>query len=629
MYIKEVSSVGLEPRKSGKLVFSGYNLSLNVVRGGSTTQIGNFVKAIMFVSGITESKKLQEEGITSVEAEIVFDNSDTSGRSASNRRSHLVNVKRQVKNGTAKLMIAAINSDASLKRDSSSPSPSPVQLRDSPVNLGLGIGSPSGKGFIAILSRDFGFCSGGRLVMVMVGGVGIWDLRFSGCSTQLQAGPEKIRECSCFGNERNFNLNCVGKTVTELHTLLIDYEKGLKDKPPTPQLDTGRGTALFTSKSCEKIRTKLSTVLQLQGFKEESKLSYGEQYLQVGNAAQATIEAIGRDNDLEDDHMDTLPSENTSEIPVESKSLGYLPELIPVRRFERTTRAPNHLCLKIEVVDDEIGILENLLIIKLPCLTLIRSKWLHKKKTDMDGKVHTYKSHLVAKGCTQTYRIDYEETFSPIADVRAIRILVAIAAYYNYEIWQMDVKTAFLSGRLDENIYIEQPKGMHNSKKGYLPMEVKHDLRNELCASTPEENPRKLYWVAVKHILKYMRNTRDMFLVYGWKLDTELDVTATSPPPFTTTTLHHCSPPPPPLDTSRVIQVNSSRSSQPSQKCTWPDVAFAQNLVSRYQQNPGKLHWVGVKHILKYLRNTRDMFLVYGGKPDTELDVTGFCNASW
>ncbi|GJW67521.1 retrotransposon protein, putative, ty1-copia subclass [Tanacetum coccineum] len=57
-------------------------------------------------------------------------------------------------------------------------------------------------------------------------------------------------------------------------------------------------------------------------------------------------------------------------------------------------------------------------------------------------------------------------------------------------------------------------------------------------------------------------------------------------------------------------------------RCTRPDVAFAQNLVSRYQQNPGKLHWVAVKHILKYLRNTKDMFLVYGGNPDTELDVT-------
>ncbi|GJS58859.1 hypothetical protein Tco_0653643 [Tanacetum coccineum] len=59
----------------------------------------------------------------------------------------------------------------------------------------------------------------------------------------------------------------------------------------------------------------------------------------------------------------------------------------------------------------------------------------------MDGAVHTYKARLVAKGFTQTYRVDYEETFSRVADIRAIRILIAIAAFYDYEIWQMDVKT--------------------------------------------------------------------------------------------------------------------------------------------------------------------------------------------
>ncbi|GKF54850.1 retrotransposon protein, putative, ty1-copia subclass, partial [Tanacetum coccineum] len=69
------------------------------------------------------------------------------------------------------------------------------------------------------------------------------------------------------------------------------------------------------------------------------------------------------------------------------------------------------------------------------------------------------KTRLVAKGFTQTYGVDYEETFSPVADIRAIRILIAIAAYYEYEIWQMDVKTAFLNGFLEEEIYMEQPEG--------------------------------------------------------------------------------------------------------------------------------------------------------------------------
>ncbi|GJR77591.1 putative retrotransposon ty1-copia subclass protein [Tanacetum coccineum] len=80
----------------------------------------------------------------------------------------------------------------------------------------------------------------------------------------------------------------------------------------------------------------------------------------------------------------------------------------------------------------------------------VGSKWLFKKKTGMDGVVHTYKARLVAKGFTQTYGVYYEETFSPVADIRAIRILIAIAAFYDYEIWQMDVKTSFLNEHLSE-----------------------------------------------------------------------------------------------------------------------------------------------------------------------------------
>nr|GEZ10580.1 hypothetical protein [Tanacetum cinerariifolium] len=88
----------------------------------------------------------------------------------------------------------------------------------------------------------------------------------------------------------------------------------------------------------------------------------------------------------------------------------------------------------------------------------VGSKWLFKKKTDMDGAVYIFKARLVAKGFTQTYVVDYKETFSPVADIRAIRILIPIAAYYDYEIWRMDVKTAFLNGHLSEEVYMEQPE---------------------------------------------------------------------------------------------------------------------------------------------------------------------------
>ncbi|KAK8652037.1 hypothetical protein V6N13_141607 [Hibiscus sabdariffa] len=89
----------------------------------------------------------------------------------------------------------------------------------------------------------------------------------------------------------------------------------------------------------------------------------------------------------------------------------------------------------------------------------IGCKWVFKKKTDMDGNVQTYKGRLVAKGYRQIHGIDYNETFSPVAMFKSIRILLAIAAFHDQEIWQMDVKTAFLNGKLEEDVYMTQPEG--------------------------------------------------------------------------------------------------------------------------------------------------------------------------
>nr|GEW68025.1 zinc finger, CCHC-type [Tanacetum cinerariifolium] len=72
--------------------------------------------------------------------------------------------------------------------------------------------------------------------------------------------------------------------------------------------------------------------------------------------------------------------------------------------------------------------------------------------------------------------IDYEETFSPVADIRAIRILIAIVAYYDNEIWQMDDKTAFLKGYLNEEVYMEQPEGFVNPKYPNRVCKLKHSI---------------------------------------------------------------------------------------------------------------------------------------------------------
>ncbi|GJR58706.1 retrotransposon protein, putative, ty1-copia subclass [Tanacetum coccineum] len=182
-----------------------------------------------------------------------------------------------------------------------------------------------------------------------------------------------------------------------------------------------------------------------------------------------TQEVSGRVKGLKEiQDEDTSPSVITSKIPMEVE--GFKPpqeEVIPIRRSERTHRALEHLCLNVEVEEHSLrdlneptsynaamldsesdkwidamnaemqSMIDNMVwvLVDLPpnCKT-VGSKWLFKIKTDLDGNVHTYKARLAAKGYTQLYEVDYEETFSPVADIRAIRILISIAAFYDYEI---------------------------------------------------------------------------------------------------------------------------------------------------------------------------------------------------
>ena len=81
-------------------------------------------------------------------------------------------------------------------------------------------------------------------------------------------------------------------------------------------------------------------------------------------------------------------------------------------------------------------------------------KWIFKKKRGADEKVETYKIYLIVKDYCQRYGIDYDEIFSPVAILKFIRIMLAIAVHLDYEIRQMDVKIAFLNGELEEEVYM-------------------------------------------------------------------------------------------------------------------------------------------------------------------------------
>jgi hypothetical protein len=91
--------------------------------------------------------------------------------------------------------------------------------------------------------------------------------------------------------------------------------------------------------------------------------------------------------------------------------------------------------------------------------TVVTSRWLYKIKYATDGSIEKHKARFVARGFSQVEGIDYDETFTPVVRYSSIQSIMAIQAEMGWKIHQMDVKTAYLNGFIEEEVYIEQPHG--------------------------------------------------------------------------------------------------------------------------------------------------------------------------
>ncbi|GKA63215.1 retrovirus-related pol polyprotein from transposon TNT 1-94 [Tanacetum coccineum] len=152
-----------------------------------------------------------------------------------------------------------------------------------------------------------------------------------------------------------------------------------------------------------------------------------------------------------------------------------------------------------------------------PCSkTIIGLKWVFRNKMDEEGVVTKNKARLVAKGYILEEGTDYDETFSPVARLEAIRIFLAYASYMGFTVYQMDVKSAFLNGKISEEVYVKQPPGFernefpnHICKLNKALYGLKQALR-----AWYQANPKESHLVVVKRIFRYLKGTSNLGLWY-------------------------------------------------------------------------------------------------------------------
>lgn len=309
----------------------------------------------------------------------------------------------------------------------------------------------------------------------------------------------------------------------------------------------------------------------------------------------------------------------------------------------------------------------------LPC------KWVFRIKQNPDGSIEKYKARLVVKGFKQQKGIDYNQTFSPVARMATVRALISVAAKENLYLMQFDVSTAFLNGKLTEEIYMQQPDGFSDNtsnvcrlKKSLYGLKQSPRCWNSCFAEILlqrgfEQNPADccLYTKKIENkkilIALYVDDglvaatDKELANQFLQELGETLKIT-TKPASFYlgieierkdgTILIHQrsytekvlkrfgmseCKPIGTPIEKADTKGEDntvdkSSESAFPYREAvgslaylmvaTRPDIAYAVGIVSRSLENPTKTDWLRVKRIMRYLKGTTTFGVTYGRTAD-------------
>jgi hypothetical protein len=321
--------------------------------------------------------------------------------------------------------------------------------------------------------------------------------------------------------------------------------------------------------------------------------------------------------------------------------------------------------------------------------SVVTSKWLYKIKHVADGSIEKFKARFVARGFSQKEGIDYEETFSPVARYTSIRATMAIAAKMGWKLHQMDIKTAFLNGVIEEEVYVEQPQGFET-----------HDSQTHVCRLKKalyglKQAPRTWYGRIDNFLMSlgFIKSKADSNLYYKIENDDQVilllyvdDLFLTGNEKLITDCkkklasefemkdlgqMHYflglevwqnpgeiclsqgkyvveilkrfgmmdCKSMTTPMTTnpkllcdtsSEIVDATLYRQMIGSLMYltnTRPDICFVVNTLSQYMVEPRHVHLIAAKHVMRYLKGTIEYGIKYDA--DCEFRLQGYSDSDW
>nr|GFB83643.1 putative ribonuclease H-like domain-containing protein [Tanacetum cinerariifolium] len=244
----------------------------------------------------------------------------------------------------------------------------------------------------------------------------------------------------------------------------------------------------------------------------------------------------------------------------------------------------------------------------------IGTKWILKNKRDARGIVCRHKARLVAQGHRKEEGIDYSDVFAPVARIEAIRLFLAFASFMGFRVYQMDVKSAFLYGKIAKEVYVTQPRGFEDPdhpKKVYKVVKALYGLHQ-----APKAWYERLSTFLLKH--EYRRETIDktLFIKKDSK-DIMLVQVYVDDIIFGSTTKDWCE------EFETLMQSEFEMSSmRPLTFFLRPDIMFAVCAAARHQVTPKTSNLLSVKRIFKYLTAYPKLGLWY--PRDSPFDLEAF-----